>query len=115
MQTLLNIVNNAKEQILKNKAKNRDKTKGQITINIKNINHFVQIEIEDNAGGIPNEYLPLIFDPYFSTKKDGHGIGLYMAKLIIEDKMNGQISVENTSEGAKFIIKLEVSHENFSS
>lgn len=121
MQTLLNIVNNAKEQILKNKDKNKnkdkykEKTKGQIKIKIKNVNHFVQIEIEDNAGGIPNEYLPLIFDPYFSTKKDGHGIGLYMAKLIIEDKMHGQISAKNTSLGAKFIIKLEVSHENISS
>lgn len=117
MQTLLNIVNNAKEQILKK----TNKTKGQIKIHIKNVKnvknraHFVQIEIEDNGGGIPEEYIPMIFDPYFSTKKDGHGIGLYMAKLIIEDKMNGQISVKNTTNGAKFIIRLEVSHENFSS
>ena len=111
MQTLLNIVNNAKDKILKK----QDKEKGHIQINIKNIEKFVQIEIEDNGGGIKKEYLPMIFDSYFTTKKDGHGIGLYMAKLIIEDKMNGDISVSNTINGAKFIIKLEVSNENFSS
>jgi len=108
MQTLLNIVNNAKETILKN----ADKTKRLITITIKNVEHFVQIEIEDNGGGIPQEHISNIFDAYFSTKKDGHGIGLYMAKLIIEDKMNGTINASNTKNGAKFTIKLELSNEN---
>ena len=111
MQALLNIVNNAKDKILKNK----NKSKGFIQINIKNLENFVQVEIEDNGGGIPEKNIPMIFDPYFTTKEDGHGIGLYMAKLIIEDKMNGKISVINTTNGAKFIIRLEVSNENFGS
>jgi len=111
MQTLLNIVNNAKEVLLKN----RKKREGNINITIKNVDYFVQIDIEDNGGGVKKEYIDKIFDPYFTTKKDGHGIGLYMARLIIEDKMNGTIAVSNTNEGAKFSIKLEVSNENISS
>ena len=48
-----------------------------------------------------------IFDPYFTTKYEyGTGIGLYMTKLIIEDKMNGQILVSNTKYGARFVITI---------
>lgn len=114
MQTLLNIVNNAKDEILKIK-KNQKNFNGEINIFIKNINKFVQIEIEDNAGGIKLEDITKVFDSDYSTKKEGHGIGLYMAKLIIEDKMNGILLVENTKKGAKFKIKLELSNENISS
>jgi len=107
MQTLLNIVNNAKEAIIKQKSEDKI-SQGTININIKNIKNKVQIEIEDNGGGIPQKYLEQIFEPYFTTKKDGHGIGLYMAKLIIEDKIGGTINVSNTKYGAKFIIQLEL-------
>jgi len=110
IQTMLNIVNNAKDAIIKaEKIK-----KGEILIHIFNHNAKVYVEIEDNAGGISKENLPKIFTPYFTTKKSGHGIGLYMAKLIIEDKMNGKISVENAQKGAKFCIELELYHENIS-
>jgi len=107
MQTLLNIVNNAKESIIKQKSKDKI-TQGSITINIKNINNKVQIDIEDNGGGIPHKYIDQIFEPYFTTKKDGHGIGLYMARLIIEDKIGGKINVSNAKDGARFTIQLEL-------
>ncbi len=107
MQTLLNIVNNSKESIIKQKSKDLI-SQGIININIKNIGNKVQIEIEDNGGGIPQKYIEQIFEPYFTTKKDGHGIGLYMAKLIIEDKIGGTITASNTNEGAKFTIQLEL-------
>ena len=56
-----------------------------------------------------------IFDPYYTTKNKGHGIGLYMTKVIIEDKMGGSISVSNKTDGANFIIRLELKDENPSS
>ncbi|MFY9073552.1 ATP-binding protein [Malaciobacter mytili] len=111
MQTLLNIVNNAKDAIIKRRKQNIIK-QGIINIDIKNIDDKVLIEIEDNGGGIPKEHINNVFEAYYTTKQNGHGIGLYMAKLIIEDKMDGKINVENTKNGAKFIIKLGVIDEN---
>lgn len=111
MQTLLNIVNNAKDAIVKRKKQKRIK-QGEINIDIKNLDNKVLIEIEDNGGGIPKEHINNVFEAYYTTKRNGHGIGLYMAKLIIEDKMDGEINVDNTKNGAKFIIKLGVNDEN---
>jgi PAS domain S-box-containing protein len=101
MQSFLNIINNAKEQLLNKDYKNRN-----ISIKLFNKNHFLYIEIEDNAGGISEKSKKKIFKPYYSTKKEGHGIGLYMSKMIIEDKMGGSIIVQNKNKGAKFIIQL---------
>lgn len=113
MQTLLNIVNNAKDAIIKLKADGKIE-KGEINIFIENIENLVQIQIEDNGGGIPKEYIAELFEPYFTTKKNGHGIGLYMAKLIIEDKMQGKIKATNGKDGGVFTITLETNNENFS-
>ncbi|AXH10785.1 two-component system sensor histidine kinase [Malaciobacter halophilus] len=111
MQILLNIVNNAKDAIVK-RRKNKEVKEGKIRIEIRNEKEDVIIQIEDNGGGIPKEHIRNIFKAYYTTKENGHGIGLYMAKLIIEDKMDGSIWVENTKNGAKFSIKLGVNNEN---
>lgn len=114
MQTLLNIVNNAKDQI--NYAKERgDIKEGKITITISKKNNLAILSIADNGGGIPEEKLPFIFDAYFSTKKDGHGVGLYMTKLIIEEKMGGKIYAQNTPIGAYFNIQIGCTNENSNS
>lgn len=105
MQTLLNIVNNAKDQI-KETRENKQIKRGIISIRIYNHSKKVIIDIKDNGGGIPIDKLPNIFDAYYTTKESGHGIGLYMSKLIIEDKMGGKIRVSNTLEGACFSITL---------
>ncbi len=102
MQSILNIVNNAKDELINKDLKNR-----KIDIKFYNKNKKLIIEINDNAGGINEKNINKIFKPYYSTKKDGHGIGLYMVKMIIEDKMNGKIKVENIEDGASFIIELE--------
>ncbi|RXK08680.1 ATP-binding protein [Halarcobacter ebronensis] len=101
MQSVLNILNNAKDALLSKDYKNR-----RIEIKIFNQNNLLIITIKDNAGGIKNENPYKIFEPYFTTKEDGHGIGLYMTKVIIEDKMDGQIFVRNVEDGAIFTIKL---------
>jgi len=102
-QIIINILNNARDALLE--AENKKRT---IYINLQQDNHKTIIQIADNAGGIPQDIIDKIFDPYFSTKKEknGAGLGLYMAKTIIEERMQGEISVENTEQGALFSIKL---------
>jgi nitrogen fixation/metabolism regulation signal transduction histidine kinase len=102
-QVILNILSNAKDALIEYKAEKR----------VVKIESFSQdkhaiIIIEDNAGGIPVEILTKIFDPYFTTKEEGKGtgIGLYMTKTIVENNMGGKLSVQNTSQGAKFTISL---------
>ena len=102
MQSFLNIINNAKDELIKIDIKNRN-----INISMFNKENKIIIKIDDNAGGINSENIDKVFESYYSTKQDGHGIGLYMAKMIIEDKMNGKLSVKNLKEGASFEIKLE--------
>jgi signal transduction histidine kinase len=107
MQSLLNIINNAKDELVKKDFNNRN-----INIEIFNDQDKLLITIKDNAGGINEKDMENIFNPYYSTKEDGSGIGLYMTKVIIEDKMNGKIQVKNTKVGACFTIILEQNHEN---
>ncbi|RXJ91239.1 ATP-binding protein [Arcobacter sp. CECT 8983] len=109
MQSFLNIVNNAKDALLSQDYKNR-----KIDIKLHNEAKELIITIQDNAGGISEKNLENIFEPYFTTKEEGHGIGLYMSKVIIEDKMNGKISVKNKDNGALFTIRLR-QDENFNS
>jgi signal transduction histidine kinase len=68
----------------------------------------IVIAISDNGGGIPDDIINRVFEPYYSTKEEGKGtgIGLYMSKVIIEKNMNGRLYCENIENGAKFIIEL---------
>ncbi|MEA1983431.1 MAG: HAMP domain-containing sensor histidine kinase, partial [Campylobacterota bacterium] len=58
------------------------------------------------AGGIPQDVIERIFEPYFTTKEQGKGtgMGLYMSKMIIEDNMSASLSVKNGDDGAIFSI-----------
>jgi signal transduction histidine kinase len=98
-QVILNLLKNA-EDVLMDKAVGDGKI--YITVDGK------QLKICDNGGGVPEEIIEDIFDPYFSTKdeKTGTGLGLYMSKTIIEEHCGGKIYVENTPDGACFTIEL---------
>ena len=100
-QAIMNIVTNAKDILKERNIKNPK-------IKIYTINENIpKLIIEDNAGGIPPEIIDKIFDPYFTTKYEyGTGIGLYMVKLIIEEKMGGNIGVKNSINGAVFTIEV---------
>ena len=102
-QIVLNILNNAKDALIERKIKNR-----VIKIELQNKKDSKAILIEDSAGGIDEAIIDKIFDPYFSTKtkKNGTGLGLYMAKVMLEEKLNGKIFVKNGAEGAIFEIIL---------
>ena len=100
-QAIVNIISNAKDTFIERDIKNP-----KIKIYIEDKDSPI-VYIEDNAGGIDSKIKDKIFDPYFTTKYEyGTGIGLYMTKIIIEEKMNGNISVENKNDGALFSIKI---------
>ncbi len=99
-QVLMNLIVNAKDAFDENSIENP-----KISINIKKIAEKIEISVQDNAGGIPKHIINSIFDPYFTTKREkGTGIGLYLSKAIIEERMKGKIKVENKNLGALFTI-----------
>jgi two-component system, NarL family, sensor histidine kinase EvgS len=92
-QALLNIFNNAKDAL-----KEIDKESRYIHIKSYKSKSQIIIEITDNAGGIKEENINKIFEPYFTTKhkSQGTGLGLYMTHKIITSSMNGDIKITNT-------------------
>lgn len=102
-QALMVLLSNSKDAIVE---KHRD---GVIDIETSIDGKNAIIEISDNGGGIPEKIINKIFDPYFTTKdKDGTGVGLYMAKQIVEENMYGTIAVKNSDKGAVFTVILEL-------
>ena len=104
-QVLLNLMSNAKDALIQKEIENP-----RIDLEVDYIDGYSIVTVKDNAGGIEKEYLDLIFEPYFTTKSSlkGTGLGLYMSKMIIEKNMGGELSVENTDEGAIFKVKIKV-------
>lgn len=103
--TIVNIVKNAMDAL-----DTKNIPEKYIRVNIENENNeYATITISDNGGGINDDVTPRIFEPYFSTKQQGKGvgIGLYMSKQIIEN-MNGKIWFENKDGGAAFYIRLKL-------
>lgn len=101
-QVLLNLINNAKNKII---DKNTN-IKYNLTINVNECENYNTIEIIDDGGNIHPSIIDKIFEPYFTTKKRGTGFGLYMAKVIVEDKMGGVIAAQNREKNVVFTIKL---------
>jgi two-component system sensor histidine kinase FlrB len=75
-------------------------TNGSIRVTAK---HGVTIIVEDSGPGIPESAISRIFDPMFSTHRDGCGLGLPIVKRIV-DSHNGTIRVESTKSGTRFVI-----------
>jgi len=113
-QALINILNNAKDAL--KVAENIQKKLVFVFTAKEDNNQNIVITIKDNAGGIPNNIIDKIFDPYFTTKQatNGTGLGLYITHTIITKNLKGSISVENDEfefdnvnyKGAKFTITL---------
>ena len=109
IQVLLNIINNSKDIIL---IKNVED--GIIWISFSHDEKMAYIKICDNAGGIPENILPRIFEPYFTTKeeKGGTGLGLYMSQMIIEKHLKGTIKAQNHNGGACITVSLPLKSNN---
>jgi len=113
IQVLINVLNNSRDELL-----NKENQKLLIFIDVYKQNDTIFILVKDNAGGIKDNIINRIFEPYFTTKHkaQGTGIGLYMSEEIISKHMNGTISASNETftyenedyKGALFTIKLPV-------
>ncbi|MDD2272130.1 MAG: PAS domain-containing sensor histidine kinase [Desulfuromonadaceae bacterium] len=102
-QALINIIVNARDALVESHV-----GKPVISISISGGDGRSSVTVLDNGGGIDEEDLPRVFDPYFTTKKSGKatGISLYMSKMIIEKNMNGCLAVRNVDGGAEFRIEV---------
>merc|ERR1711916_260193 len=92
IQVFLDIFQNAQDNFDINDIENK-----QIKISTKDFDDFIQISFSDNGGGIKDDIIEKIFEPYFSTKqeKNGTGLGLYMCSKIIKEHHKGNIKAIN--------------------
>jgi hypothetical protein len=96
-QVLLNLLLNALQAIDRN---------GKITVTVKPQGATAVVEVSDNGRGIPSDHLPNIFRPFYTTKGDGTGLGLSLARRIVEDHQ-GRIDVTSTvGQGTTFAVLL---------
>jgi len=97
-QVLLNLVRNAMQAA---------GTGGLVEINLKNGSGFVTLEVKDNGPGIPHDFHERVFQPFFTTKERGTGLGLPIVQAIVQNH-GGKISAHNSPEtgGAVFSIDL---------
>ncbi|MEI0557133.1 two-component system sensor histidine kinase NtrB [Brachyspira intermedia] len=107
-QSLINIIQNAIDAM----SDNADDKKKEIFIKLKTVDNYAVISIKDTGVGIKEESLGKIFEPYFTTKRHGTGLGLTNVVRIIEAH-NGNVTIESEyGKGSEFIIKLPLKQEN---
>ena len=98
-RVLINLIDNAVVAL---------KGRGVIAVSVSHdpVSGMVRLQVADNGGGIPDTDKTRLFEPYFSTKKSGMGLGLTIVSTIVADH-NGRISVQdNLLHGARFVIEL---------
>ncbi len=106
-QVILNLINNSIDALC---DKNDER---YIGISVKEDKKEIIIELRDNGGGITEDIMDKLFEPYVTSKKDeGTGLGLYISKIILKEKFNGDLFIENTEDGIveKIVIKKEGSN-----
>jgi signal transduction histidine kinase len=103
-QVLLNIINNAADAI-----NAIPPSRGTVAIEASYARRekLVEVKISDSGPGIAPDLLPKIFEPHFTTKKNGHGFGLVICERIMKNH-KGQISAESSPSGTTFTITLPV-------
>ena len=102
-QVVINLVRNSSDAIRESAAAER-----VIDISTSKRGRSAELLVADSGGGIPADSLGKLFDPFFSTKKEGMGMGLSIVRTIVEAH-EGKISAENVNGGATFRVKLPIS------
>ena len=108
-QVILNLLGNARDAILESRNHTGEPREGRIEVRLSVVaDTTLNIDINDNGYGIPDNIVPRIFDPYFTTKEasGGSGIGLYMSKMIVEDSLGGRLGLLGKQSGTTFRIEL---------
>lgn len=98
-QVVLNILSNAKDAIVAKQVA------GKVHVAMTQERNSITVAIRNNGGTISEEILDKVFDPYFTSKENGTGIGLYMSKMILE-KMDCSIEIHNIVDGVEALIHL---------
>jgi len=88
-QLLLNLISNAKEAI--EKLPHPSERQSCIEVQLAATDNEITVDVCDLAGGVAKEIRPRIFEPYFTTKKMGTGLGLYIAKTLATNPLNGTL------------------------
>ena len=102
VQVILNLMNNSVDAMIELK-----KEAAKLYLNVEEDETSVRIFVKDNAGGISEENIRKVFEPYFSTKgKNGTGLGLYMSQMIVEKQFQGEIRVESEGDETIFTVEL---------
>lgn len=102
-QVVINLINNSIDAFIERNIQERN-----IEITYKSAGNTCHIDMKDNAGGIDEDVMKRIFEPYFTTKegKNGTGLGMYMSKIIIEKYFGGHIEAINIPGGIDINISL---------
>ncbi|MFA6759979.1 MAG: ATP-binding protein [Sulfuricurvum sp.] len=102
-QVLVNLINNAKDAFLKSGVLFRE-----IRIDVRAKKESVVITFSDNAGGISEDLIERVFEPYFTTKHKsrGTGLGLFMSKMITEQGFGGKMDLSSKDGSTLFTITL---------
>jgi signal transduction histidine kinase len=95
LQVMINLIKNATDAVSQ---------RGKISIKLYRENEHIIVTVEDDGVGIDPVSLSRIFDPYFSTKVDSMGLGLYMSRMIIERHLGGSIDVSSLEKGVRFTL-----------
>lgn len=108
VHVIFNILNNARDAIVSANPADR-----RINVSVLRENDMIRIAIENPGEPISEENLPLLFEPYFTTKEatGGTGLGLYISRQIIEERMNGKIFIENIPAGVRCGVLIPIKGE----
>ena len=77
-----------------------------ITLRVASEGKHTAIRVADDGPGVPGELRRTLFDPGITTKSGGWGVGLALARRVVEDGHNGELVLETTETGASFLIRI---------
>jgi len=96
------------ENLIRNAIDALDGEKGNITVSLTETNRSVRIDVKDSGKGIPQNKFKTVFRPGYTTKSRGWGLGLSLAKRIIEEYHNGRIYVAASEIGAGTTFRIQL-------